>query len=112
MYYIYRTKKLILYTLYDHVYTYITWITTMAYLRQIGQNDPVVYITESLIETITLDKLYCKGNLYAAFWYIALLGMYLYHAIQVYFTMTHVRKSVPDIKKMHSLPPKMIKKES
>ena len=107
MWYILKHKKLIMYTLYDHAFTYITWITLMAYFRTLGQNDIVYYITESLLETITLDKGYCKGNLYAAFWYLLLLVIYVYHAIQVYLTMVQVKKVIPDVKKMQTVPPRM-----
>jgi hypothetical protein len=82
----------------------------MAYFRTFGQDDIVFYITESLLDTITLDKGYCKGNLYAALWFLILLGMYMYHAIQVYMTITQVKKVIPDVKKMQSIPPKMNKK--
>lgn len=96
-----------MYTLYDHAFTYVTWITLMAYFRTFGQSDIVYYITESLLETITLDKGYCKGNLYAAFWYLLLLVIYVYHVIQVYLTMVQVKKVIPDVKKMQTVPPRM-----
>lgn len=82
----------------------------MAYLRNIGQDSIVYYISESLLETITLDKGYCKGNLYASFWFLILLILYIYHGIQIYLTMVQVVKIVPEVKKMQAIPPKMSKK--
>ena len=96
--------------MYDHVNIYITWITLMAYFRNVGQDSVITYISESLLETITLDKGYCKGNLYASLWFIVLLILYVYHAIQIYYTMVKVVNIVPEVKKMQAIPPKMSKK--
>ena len=67
------------------------------------------YITEALVETISLDKGVCKGNLYASFWYLTLIGCYILHLVQLHYTFTHTKQLVPEVKKFQSLPPKFVK---
>jgi aspartate ammonia-lyase len=88
-----------------HLGTYVTWVTTMARLRQLTQ--PSDYLTEALVETISVDKGLCKGNIYASIWYIGLLVLYVTHAIHVFWTFTYKRHKVPDVKNYHSLPPRV-----
>jgi len=90
-----------------HLGLYVSWITTMAFLRDSSQSDVVVYITESLVETISGDKGYCKGNLYAAFWYIGLLVCYVTHVIHLYWTFSHTKQIIGEVKKFGSLPPRV-----
>ncbi len=79
----------------------------MAYLRNPWQYDIVEYISESLIETIVLDRGYCKGNLYASFWFLILICLNITHLVHLYWTFTIVRQNVPTVKKFTQLPPKM-----
>ncbi len=82
----------------------------MAYLRD-GMTDGtiVTFITESVVDTISLDKGVCKGNIYASVWYLALIAGYICHLLQLYYSFTTKKQLVPDVKKFQSLPPKFIK---
>ena len=90
-----------------HANLYWSWILAMAYLRRLGQSDRLAYLTEAVLETITLDKGYCKGNLYATFWYLLLLVLYLVHLVHLYWTFSIKKQIVPDVKKFTNLPPKV-----
>lgn len=90
--------------IYTHAGLYVSWVTTMALLRNTNQTD---YLTESLIETISIDKGYCRGNVYAAAWYLVLLVIYVTHVIHLYWTFTHKKHLVPDVKRFQTLPPKI-----
>jgi len=91
-----------------HCTLYMSWILAMALLRTVPP-DLLSFITESLVETISLDKGICKGNLYASLWYLALLIAYIWHLLQLYYTFTHKKQLVPEVKKFQNLPPKFVK---
>ena len=90
-----------------HAGTYCTWVMTMAYLRKLGQSDGLSYLTEAVIETLTLDKGYCRGNLYASVWFIILLVFNVLHLVHLYWTFVLKKQIVPDVRKFTSLPPKI-----
>lgn len=90
--------------IYTHASLYVSWVTTMALLRNTNQTD---YLTESLIETISIDKGYCRGNVYAAAWYLVLLIVYVTHVVHLYWTFTHKKHLVPEPKRFQTLPPKI-----
>jgi len=91
-----------------HCSIYVSWIFAMAIMRTMP-TDFIQFITESLVETISIDRGICKGNLYASLWYLTLIALYVRHLLLIYATFTHKKQIIPDVKKFQSLPPRFIK---
>lgn len=90
-----------------HGGVYTCWITLMAYMRKFTQHGFTEYITYSLLDTITLDKMYIRGHIYMVPWFFIVIILYINQIVRLYWTITYKKTHVPEVIKFQGLAPKI-----